>query len=70
MKYKIYVYSYQYGLELTTIVSKKEDILDVVNNLDPYDYSHYVVTNNKNQIVDTGLVVKPNKKILKPRRKS
>lgn len=72
MKFRIYTYSYEYGWELYTIVSKQENILKTINNLSPYDYGQYIIVQKKkdrDEIYDSGIIAKPHIKKLKLSKK-
>lgn len=66
MKFRIYAYSYEYGWELYTIVTKEENILNIINDLSPYEYSQYIIVKqlkDRDEVYDIGFIAKPNKKI-------
>lgn len=72
MIYKIYAYSYEFGWELNSIVSKQENILNTINNLSPYDYGQYMVIQKKkdrDEIYDSGVIARPHTMKLKNKKK-
>lgn len=59
MKFRIYMYSYEYGWELYTIVTKEESILETINNVSPYDYGQYIIIKqlkDRDEIYDCGII--------------
>lgn len=73
MKYRIYTYNYEYGWELYTIATKEENILNIINNLSPYDYGQYIIIKQKkdrDEVYDSGIIARPHIKKLKPSKKN
>ena len=61
MKYRVYVYSYEYGWEKYPC-NKEEEVNNVINNLDPYEYGQYIVVKelpDRDEPVDFGFIAKP-----------
>lgn len=59
MKYRIYLYSYEFGWELYTIVTKEESILETINNVSPYDYGQYIIVKqleDRDEVYDCGII--------------
>lgn len=62
MKYIIYTYSYQYGWELYRCETKLKQMYNVIENIDPYEYSQYIVIKRKKDRDEpflNGIVAKP-----------
>lgn len=71
-KYRIYVYDYECGWE-KYITNTKEEAYNIINNLDPYEYSQYIIIKqlpDRDEPFDYGFIAKPNKKKLKLDKKN
>ena len=72
MRYKVYVYAYEYGWE-KFVCSKEEEVKRIINNLDPYEYGNYIIIDEKSdryEILDSGVIARPKKlKLTKKKKK-
>lgn len=70
-KYRVYVYNYQCGFE-KYITNTKEEAYNLIENLDPYEYSQYILIKqlpDRDEPFDYGFIAKPNIKKLKRKGK-
>lgn len=72
MAYRLYLFGYEYGwITYGKDKDKLEDILKILEDLDPYEYGQYMIINklkDRDEIYDNGFIAKPHKKKLKPRK--
>lgn len=66
-KYKLYLYSYEYGWE-KEIIETEEKAYKRIKELDPSEHGQYIlvkILNDRDNTIDFGYVSNPNKKIKK-----
>lgn len=60
-KFRVYIYSYEYGPEMI-VRHNEEEVYDLINNLDPYEYSQYIIIKelpDRDEPFDYGFIAKP-----------